>query len=570
MRYLALACDYDGTIAHHGTVDSTTIQALERLKSSGRKLILVTGRQIPDLENVFPQVSIFDVVVGENGAVLYFPPSRTTKILADQPPQEFVKALIERKIEPLSIGDVIVATWHPNETAVIEVIRDLGLELQIIFNKGAVMVLPSGVNKASGLQKALKELKLSPHNVVGVGDAENDHAFLKLCECSVAVANALESIKTTVDFVTQGDHGKGVEELIELVVKNDLIDLEESLKRHEFEIGKTENGDPVRIRCYRSSVLIAGTSGSGKSTLATLLLERMLERNLQFNIIDPEGDYESFERAVVFGDSNHDPRTEEVMTLIENDVDQNAIVNLLGVNLEDRPTFFENFFPHLLKLRVKYGRPHWIVIDETHHLLPEGWDPSVMMPQELFGIVMITVHPNHVSKSVLRGVETLIVIGREPQKTIALFSERLGQKTPKIEFQDLATGEAILWEINSNKKPFLFFADRPKTERKRHSRKYAEGELPAERSFYFRGSEGKLKLRAENLNTFLKLAEGVDDNTWQYHLDKGDYSCWFREMIKDEVLAAEAAKVEKQQNLSPEESKSAIREAIEKRYTAPA
>ena len=49
----------------------------------------------------------------------------------------------------------------------------------MIFNKGAVMILPSGVNKATGLAAALEELGLSPHNVVGVGDAENDHAFLE-------------------------------------------------------------------------------------------------------------------------------------------------------------------------------------------------------------------------------------------------------------------------------------------------------------------------------------------------------------------------------------------------------
>ena len=569
MRYLALACDYDGTIAHGGVVDSETIEALEKIKASGRKIILVTGRQIPDLEKVFPQLQIFDAVVGENGAVLHFPTSRTNKILADPPSSEFVKALIERKIDPLSIGDVIVATWHPNETAVIEVIRDLGLELQIIFNKGAVMVLPSGVNKASGLQKCLKELKLSPHNVVGVGDAENDHAFLKLCECSIAVANALQSVKEKVDFVTEGDHGKGVQELIELILKNDLVDLEETLKRHDFEIGKREDGEPVLIHCHRSSVLIAGTSGSGKSTLATVLLERMLERNLQFIIIDPEGDYESFDRAVVFGDSNHEPRIEEVMTLIENNVDENAIVNLLGVSLKHRPEFFENFFPSLLKLRIKYGRPHWIVIDETHHLLPEDWDPSTMMPQEVYGMLMITVHPDHVSQSILRGVETLIVIGNEPEKTIAMFSKHLEQEAPNISVSKLSPGEAILWEINSNKNPFLFFAERPKMERKRHGRKYAEGELPTERSFYFRGKEGKLNLRAENLNTFLKLADGIDDETWEYHLHKGDYSIWFREMIKDEDLSKEVAVIEKE-NLGPDESKNAIRDAIEKRYTAPA
>src|SRR5205823_4267005 len=96
---------------------------------------------------------------------------------------------------PLSVGQVIVATWHPHEQAVLDTIRDLGLELQVVFNKGAVMILPSGVNKATGLLAALNSLGLSPHNAVAIGDAENDHALLAACECGVAVANALPSVK---------------------------------------------------------------------------------------------------------------------------------------------------------------------------------------------------------------------------------------------------------------------------------------------------------------------------------------------------------------------------------------
>ncbi|TIU15450.1 MAG: HAD-IIB family hydrolase, partial [Mesorhizobium sp.] len=104
---------------------------------------------------------------------------------------------------------------------VLEVIKELGLELEIIFNKGAVMILPSGINKATGLAAALEDLRLSPHNVVGIGDAENDHAFLQACGCSVAVDNALAAVKDTADLVTRGARGKGVEELIEKLVKRD-------------------------------------------------------------------------------------------------------------------------------------------------------------------------------------------------------------------------------------------------------------------------------------------------------------------------------------------------------------
>jgi hydroxymethylpyrimidine pyrophosphatase-like HAD family hydrolase len=222
MRYRALCCDYDGTLAHDGLVTHTTISALERLRASGRHLLLVTGRELEELAQVFPRLDLFASVVAENGALLYDPATREERALAEAPPPPFVTALRRRGVAPLSVGRVIVATWEPHETMVLETIRDLGLELQVIFNKGAVMVLPSGVNKASGLTAALETLGVEPLEAVGIGDAENDHAFLKLCGRAVAVANALPSVKADVDFVTSGSQGAGVEELIEEMLANDL------------------------------------------------------------------------------------------------------------------------------------------------------------------------------------------------------------------------------------------------------------------------------------------------------------------------------------------------------------
>ena len=237
MRFHVLATDYDGTLAHHGTVDGPTIAALERLRATGRKLILVTGRELADLPRVFPRIDLFDRVVAENGALIYTPATREEQPLGEAPPEALVAALRAQNVAPLSIGRVIVATWHPNETIVLKTIRDLGLEHQVIFNKGAVMVLPPGINKAAGLSAALDQLRLSPHNVVGVGDAENDHAFMSLCECSVAVNNALATIKERSDYVTRGDHGAGVAELIGMLIENDLHELEPALERHHLLLG---------------------------------------------------------------------------------------------------------------------------------------------------------------------------------------------------------------------------------------------------------------------------------------------------------------------------------------------
>ena len=229
MRYLALATDYDGTLASQGAVDSETIDALKRLAATGRKLILVTGRQIEDLEHVFPDVAMFDQVVAENGPVLYRPRSGEIRLLAEPPPATFVDALRRRGVDPLAVGHVVVATVEPKDTVVAEVIRELGLGLQVILNKGSVMVLPASVDKATGLAEALKELSLSPQSVVGVGDAENDRTFLAVCGRSVAVANALDAVKERADFVTQGRSSAGVRELIELLVTDDLQSLDATL-----------------------------------------------------------------------------------------------------------------------------------------------------------------------------------------------------------------------------------------------------------------------------------------------------------------------------------------------------
>jgi hypothetical protein len=568
MRYHAVAFDYDGTLAHHGRVNDETVAALERLRGSGRRLIMVTGRELDDLRQNFSRLDLFERVVAENGALLYCPKEREEKSLADPPREDFVRLLEERGVGPLSVGHSIIATWEPHETTVLETIRDLGLELQVIFNKGAVMVLPSGVNKATGLKAALDEMRLSPHNAVGVGDAENDHTFFSLCECSVAVANALPSVKEQADWVTRGDHGAGVIELCEALLRADLREIEPRLQRHGILLGSRENGEEVRLQPYGVNILIAGPSGVGKSTLAGGFLDRLAERGYQFCIIDPEGDYSTFDGAVVLGDNRRAPNVDEVFELL-NQPSQNVVVNLLGIALDHRPPFFAGLQPRLQELRATRGRPHWTVVDEAHHLLHSSWDSAELtVPQAMRGTLMITVHPESVSPAALSVVDLVIAVGEAPERTLANFSQAIGQPPPALAPIELQTGEAIAWFHRSAEPPFRFRSEPPKGERQRHLRKYAEGELAPELSFYFRGPEGKLNLRAQNLHIFMQLAEGVDDETWLHHLRGGDYSGWFRLIIKDNELADEAARIEQNQSLSARESRDAIRAVIEKRYSA--
>jgi HAD superfamily hydrolase (TIGR01484 family) len=568
MRYLALATDYDCTLAHDGVVDEPTVQALERLRASGRKLILVTGRELADLQATFARTDLFDRVVAENGALLYRPQSREEKSLAPPPPEEFVQALRRRGVARLSVGRSIVATVEPFEKAALAAIHDLGLELHVIFNKGSVMILPSGVNKATGLAAALEELGLSPHNVAGVGDAENDHAFLAACACAVAVANALPAVKDRADLVTRGARGAGVVELIDHLLANDLDELTARLERHAVLLGPREDGTEERYDPLGPNVLVTGTSGSGKSTLTAGILERLAEAGYQFAIVDPEGDYASLEGAVVLGGPQRAPQVAEVLDVLTKPKG-NAAINLLGLALDHRPAFFAELLPRLLALRTQTGRPHLLVVDEVHHLRPavHGLAQPVPPPQ---GVLYITVHPESVEPDVLRPVGVLLVVGEAPDQTIGRFCQATGRPDPHVGPTHLETGEALLWRPDGKEGPVRIRSEPPRGERRRHLRKYAEGNLGPERNFVFTGPDGKLNLRAQNLAIFLQMADGVDDETWLHHLRRGDYSAWFRSQIKDTELADEAAAIEAHPDVPPRDSRAALRAAVETRYTLPA
>lgn len=238
MNYLALATDFDGTLATDGMVEESTLKALEQWQQSGRKLILITGRQLDNLIAHIPVINVFDWVIAENGAVLYQPSTKVEKLLADRPseafitllrdridqkqqslknqaiPEEFSKIAQDQTLEVMRAGRVIIATWEPYLDITQKTIQELGVNLQIICNKGAVMVLPEGINKAFGLNALSQLINLPLQQIVGVGDAENDCDFLEQCGYSVAVANALPEVKEKVNWVTQNSRGAGVIELI--------------------------------------------------------------------------------------------------------------------------------------------------------------------------------------------------------------------------------------------------------------------------------------------------------------------------------------------------------------------
>jgi hypothetical protein len=249
---------------------------------------------------------------------------------------------------------------------------------------------------------------------------------------------------------------------------------------------------------------------------------------------------------------------------------RNVVVNLLALPLEHRPAFFDGLLPRLQELRAQSGRPHWLLVDEAHHLLPRTWNPAALtLPQELHGITYITVHPDHVSREVLAAVNLLVAVGPEAEPALLTFARTVGARPPEVPPRGDGRGQVLAWRPGEPA-AFWFTAPRPRWERKRHLRKYAEGDLGPDRSFYFRGADGRLNLRAQNLSLFLQIAEGVDEETWLFHLRRGDYAEWFREKVKDDALAVEAERIADHHGRDAAGSRRLLAEAIRQRYTLPA
>jgi hydroxymethylpyrimidine pyrophosphatase-like HAD family hydrolase/energy-coupling factor transporter ATP-binding protein EcfA2 len=568
------ATDYDGTIAEGNRVSDVTARALERVRATGRKLLLVTGRMLPDLQAVCPDVDrMFDAVVAENGALVYFPERRELRLLGDPPEPALVEAL-ERHGVPFSLGSAILATDAPFAEAVLAAIQETGVERSLVFNKGALMLLPGGVTKGTGLTAALAALELSPRNMAGIGDAENDHAFLSMCECSVAVADAVPALRERADYVTRGMAARGTVEFIEEHLLNDLVDIMPRLTRHHLPLGEAADGVPVAVPAHGTRLLIVGPSGSGKSTLTGVLAERVLESERSLLLLDPEGDYRTLAElpgVVVFGGKGEQalPAPEEVDQLLRQPR-TSLVLDLSAMGLAEKVAYATKVLAVVATVRSATGLPHWLVIDEAHHVLPAESSPAVdLVRPGAEGLAMITLDaaelapPMRSLSNVVASTE-LAAFQAGLRTVLAARTGRAG--APALDGPALERGEATLAWLEPTPRAVRFRVSRRRVHHRRHLRKYAEGELPPERSFFFRGPANALNLRAVNLARFAELAEGVDEATWAHHLGAGEYSDWVRQMIKDPELADEIAAIETAGAL-PSESRRRVLERVRARYS---
>lgn len=373
MRYVVLAAGFDGTLARDGRCDERCIDVLRELSATGRKLILVTGRELRRLLEIFPEARLFDYIVAENGAVLHRTATRQSEILGQAPPEILLQELRRQRISPLSVGSSIISTTTGHADTARAALRKLKLHLdyELVSNDDTLLILPPGVDKASGMNEALRELGVSRHNLVAIGNAENDLPLFAYAEHAVAVSNSAEPVKQAADRVTEGAYCEGFLELARELITTDLSS---AVPRRRVVLGKSEDQQEVTLSPCQDSVLVSGTDEALRTMICNRLLEQLMDQDYQCCIIgadrnapvaSPRGVFASMSS---WGDAHEAPRLTDVLTALEPPA-HSIEINLAALPPETRPVFIDALLLQLQALHDRAGRPHCILIHHADRFL---------------------------------------------------------------------------------------------------------------------------------------------------------------------------------------------------------
>lgn len=414
MRYVVLAAGFDGTLARDGRCDERCIDALRGLSATGRKLILVTGRELRRLLEIFPEARIFDYIVAENGAVLHRTATRQSEILGQAPPEILLQELRRQRIAPVSVGSSIITTKAEYLDPVREVLRKLKLHLdyELVTNDEALLILPPGIDKASGINEALGELGVSRHNLVAIGNAENDLPLFASAEHAVAVNNAGEAVKQAADRVTESGYCDGFLELARDLIATDLA---ASAPRRRVVLGKGEDQRDVTLSPCQDSLLVSGTDEAARTMVCNRLIEQLLEQDYQCCIIgadrntpvaSPRG---AFADMSSWGDAHEAPRLTDVLTALEQPTHSTEI-NLAALPPETRPVFIDALLLQLQALHDRTGRPHCILVHHAHRSLTGGQAAAIRRLSEVT-MIYSTAEPAQLPAPLLDEIRLTIGTG---------------------------------------------------------------------------------------------------------------------------------------------------------------
>ncbi len=547
MKFSVLALDYDGTIARHGHADPEVLAAIREARARGLAVVLVTGRRLADLRRVLPEHDQLDAIVAENGAVLAFPNGHT-RVLGRPPSRALLDELCASRVE-LAFGECLIEAAAAAAPKILAAIRKLELPLMLVFNRGRVMVLPQGINKASGLREALNTMRLSLHNCLGIGDAENDGPLLEACEIGVAVSWGSKSLQALSDHVL---HGNGPEALAGYIRE---VSTHSKLPPHRADdrrihLGETATG-PLDTAIHGRNILIAGDPRSGKSWITGLFCEQLLLQGYCLCVIDPEGDYSTLELlpgVVLFGGDEPPPRLSDVARALRHP-DTSIVIDLSTLTHEEKLAYVGELLPKLASLRSSTGLPHWIVVDEAHYFLSQP-ETARTLDSELAGCVLITYRPSLLQPGILAAVETILATPlTDPAEVLAL-TALCGADGAETSWGKMLASLGIDEATRLPRTPAQGelpqrFKIAPRlTSHVRHRAKYLEVPMPEERAFYFTCHGQNIGGPARTLKEFVQVQQSLPLEALAGHAKRGDFSQWIGKVFGDLPLADAIAGVE--------------------------
>ncbi|MGQ9926775.1 MAG: HAD hydrolase family protein [Chloroflexaceae bacterium] len=582
MHIMTLACDLDGTLAEHGQVAPETWELLQRLKGANWRLILVTGRTLKTFTPHGPFTEVFDAIVAEDGAVVYFP----HRDIVTLPFGRLNPALIDRLADlgvPLERGLAIVATYTPHDLVVLKVLHEVAGGATVEYNRGAVMVLPPGATKSTGLRYALRELGCSPRSVIACGDAENDRSLFECAELAVAVSNATEEVRALADVVLPAPDGAGVRALGEGLLRNELPAYRQRPERM-LPLGERPDRTPVLLDPFwllDGTLAIVGASGGGKSWLAGLLAEELLRRGYQICLIDPEGDYRAmraFPHTLLLGGASAPlPPVSDIVTLSEY-AETSLVLDLSLETHERRMSYVAGLLHELGCLRARHGRPHWLLIDEVQSfcLSPEHDAAAVLcrLVRE-GGVGIVSYQPGRLPRAILEAIDHWLVtrlVATDEQESIAA---HLAQCPGWIELEPslaaLPRGQAYLCVDSRSANPappqLVHFRARPRTvPHIRHLHKYLRAPLPYDKRFHFHDGQGRyLGESAANLWELRAALTTLPLDSLRYHVERGDLERWVTLVLRDHELGRQIGKITRR-HLQGEALRQALVAVVGERY----
>ena len=563
----AVAVDYDGTLTHNDVPDMAVLDALRAARVGGRVVVLVTGRILSELRTVFPGVDQeFDAIVAENGAVLA--DADGVRNLAAPVDPTLGQVLAQREIT-VQQGRVLLACDSRHAATVFDELMRLGIDGQVVRNRGALMVLPSGVTKGSGLVRALGNLGISRHSTLGVGDAENDHQLLASCELGAAVANAVPALKQRADLVLDQPDGAGI---IELLTGPVMAGTRRLPPRHwQLQLGHDADRNPVRVPASQQNLLLTGGSCSGKSYLAGLLVEQLVRLDYSVLVLDREGDHHSLgdRRGILaVGGTQRLPTAQELTALLRHRFGS-VVVDLSQHDELAQQAYLAEVMPSVLAQRAVTGLPHWLVLEEAHSLLvdPHPWRG---LADQMSGLCLSTYRPDALPTMVRDELDLFVLSaggGDGSASATTFVAEQTGWPEHRLTapLTDSPRGRALL--VRRDGPPTDFTVGPRSSSHVRHWHKYIESELPPSYRFYFEPhAHGRV---AANLREFHRHLGGCPAEWIERHARHHDFSSWIRAVLQDLELAQHIAVAERSlqfDDRSVEEVRDAIRDAIEHRY----